>query len=75
MEGGGRVDRSREARAEGTTVITGKGPPVAPLAIVDTSATENILGLGNYIKWQDTVLDTIDDLLRAEKELAAAAAQ
>ncbi len=37
------------------------------------SATENVLGLKNYIKWEDTVLDTIDDLLRVEKELAAAA--
>ncbi len=56
-------------------VITGKEPPVPPYAILDTSATENILGIGNYVKWQDTVLDTIDDLLRVEKELAAAAAQ
>jgi nucleoside-diphosphate-sugar epimerase len=56
-------------------VITGKEPPVPPSAILDTSATENILGLRNYVKWQDTVLDTIDDLLRVEKELAAAAAQ
>ncbi len=54
-------------------VITGKEPPVPPFAILDTSATENVLGLKNYIKWEDTVLDTIDDLLRVEKELAAAA--
>ncbi len=54
-------------------VITGKEPPVQPFARLDTSATENILGLKNYVKWQDTVLDTIDDLLRVEKELAAAA--
>jgi nucleoside-diphosphate-sugar epimerase len=54
-------------------VITGKEPPVPPFAILDTSATENILGLRNYVEWQDTVLDTIDDLLRVEKELAAAA--
>jgi nucleoside-diphosphate-sugar epimerase len=54
-------------------VITGKEPPVPPFAILDTSATEKILGLGNYVRWQDTVLDTIDDLLRVEKELAAAA--
>jgi nucleoside-diphosphate-sugar epimerase len=53
-------------------VITGKEPPVPLFAILDTSATENILGLRNYVKWQDTVLDTIDDLLRVEKELAAA---
>jgi nucleoside-diphosphate-sugar epimerase len=54
-------------------VITGEEPPVPPFAILDTSATENVLGLKNYVKWQDTVLDTIDDLLRVEKELAAAA--
>ena len=54
-------------------VITDNEAPVPPFAIFDTSATENILGLRNYVKWQDTVLDTIDDLLRIEKELAAAA--
>jgi len=53
-------------------VVTGKEPPVPPFAILDTSATENILGLRNYVKWQDTVLDTVDDLLRVEKELTAA---
>jgi nucleoside-diphosphate-sugar epimerase len=52
-------------------VITGQEPAVPPFATVDTSATEAILGLKNYVKWQDTVLDTIDDLLRVEKELAA----
>ena len=53
-------------------VITGKEPPVPPFAILDTSATENTLGLRNYVKWQDTVLDTIDDLLRIEKEFPGA---
>jgi nucleoside-diphosphate-sugar epimerase len=53
-------------------IITGKEPAVPPFAILDTSATENILGLRNYVKWQDTVLDTIDDLLRVEKLLTAA---
>ena len=52
-------------------VITGKEAPVPPFAILDTSATEKILGLRNYVKWQDTVMDTIDDLLRVEKELVA----
>jgi len=50
-------------------VITGNEPAVPPFATIDTSATEAILGLKDYIKWQDTVLDTIDDLLRVEKEL------
>jgi nucleoside-diphosphate-sugar epimerase len=54
-------------------VVTGNEPPVPPSATLDTSATEKILGLENYVKWQDTLLDTIDDLLRAEKELAASA--
>jgi hypothetical protein len=65
MEGGDRVHRSSEA-------ITGKKPAVPPYAIFNTSTTENILGLRNYVKWQDTVLDTIDDQLWVEKELAAA---
>jgi nucleoside-diphosphate-sugar epimerase len=53
-------------------VITGKEPEVPPFATVDSSASQAILGL-NYVKWQDTVLDTIDDLLRVEKELGVAA--
>jgi nucleoside-diphosphate-sugar epimerase len=53
-------------------VITGNEPAVPPFATVDTSATEAILGLKNYVKWQDTVLDAIDDMLRVEKELSAA---
>jgi nucleoside-diphosphate-sugar epimerase len=52
-------------------VITGKEPALPPFGTIDTSVTEAILGLMNYVKWQDTVLDTIDDLLRIEKELAA----
>jgi nucleoside-diphosphate-sugar epimerase len=56
-------------------VITGAEPPAPPFARFDTSATENILGLRNYVKWQDTVLDTIDDLVRVEKELAGGDAQ
>ena len=54
-------------------VITGKEPAVEPYAVLDTSATEKILGIKDYVKWQQTVLDTIDDLLRLEKELAGAA--
>ena len=52
--------------------ITDDAPPVQPFATLDTSATESVLGLKNYIKWQDTILDTVDDLIRVEKELAAA---
>jgi len=54
-------------------VITGKEAPVARGATFDTSASERILGLKNYVKWQDTILDTIDDMLRVEKELAVPA--
>ena len=55
-------------------IITGDEPPVAPGATstFDTSASERILGIKNYVKWQDTILDTVDDLLRIEKELAVA---
>ena len=54
-------------------VITGREPPAPQGARLDTSATETILGLKSYVKWQDTVLDAIDDMLRVEKELAVAA--
>jgi nucleoside-diphosphate-sugar epimerase len=50
-------------------VITGKEPPVGPIATLDTSKTVSVLGMKNYVKWQDTVLDTVDSLLRAEQEL------
>ncbi|KAI9464923.1 NAD-P-binding protein [Lactarius psammicola] len=50
-------------------VITGREPPLGPFSTLDTSKTESVLGVRNYVKWQDTVLDTIDDLLRVEKEL------
>jgi len=53
-------------------VITRNEPPVAPFATLDTSKTESMLGMKDYIKWQDTVLDTVDDLLRVEKELEQA---
>jgi nucleoside-diphosphate-sugar epimerase len=52
-------------------VITGKESAVGPFATLDISATEAQLGLKDYIRWQDTILDTVDDLLRVEKELAA----
>ena len=51
-------------------IITGNEPPVELFATLDTSTTEAVLGLKDYIKWQDTILDTVDDLLRVEKELA-----
>ena len=53
-------------------VITGKEPPVGPFATLDTSKTESVLGMKIHFKWQDTVLDTVDDLLRLEKALKRA---
>jgi len=53
-------------------MITGDVPPVQPFATLDTSTTESVLGLKDYTKWQDTILDTVDDMLRVEKELTAA---
>jgi len=53
-------------------VITGKELPVGPFATLDTSKTESVLGMKIYVKWQDTVLDTVDDLLRVEKGLKRA---
>lgn len=50
-------------------VVTGKEPPFGPFVTLDTSKTESVLGMKNFIKWQDTVLDTVDDQLRVEKEL------
>ena len=48
-------------------VVTGREPPLGPFAKVDASKTESVLGMRNYVKWQDTVLDTVDDQLRVEK--------
>ena len=53
-------------------VIMGTEPPVGPFATLDTSKTESVLGMKNYVKWLDTVLDTVDNLLRVEKELQRA---
>jgi nucleoside-diphosphate-sugar epimerase len=54
-------------------VITGTEPPVGPFATFDTSKTESVLGMKNFVEWQDSILDTVDDLLRVEKELKQAA--
>ena len=67
------IAQARPELKERLPVVTGKEPEVAPFAKLDTSTTETVLGLKSYIKWQDTVLNTVDDLLRIEKELAAAA--
>ena len=48
-------------------VVTGRELPLGPVAKLDTSKTESVLGMKNHIKWQDTVLNTIDDQLRIEK--------
>ena len=53
-------------------VISGKEPPVGPFATLDTSKTVSELGMKNFVKWQDTVLDTVDAQLRLEKDLGVA---
>ena len=53
-------------------VVTGREPPLGTVATLDTSKTESVLGMKNFIKWQDTILDTIDDQVRVEKELSRA---
>ncbi|KAI9443359.1 NAD-P-binding protein [Lactarius indigo] len=53
-------------------LFMGKEPPLGPVATLDTSKTESVLVMKNYVKWQDIVLDTVDDLLRVEKELGRA---
>ncbi|KAH9002740.1 NAD-P-binding protein [Lactarius hatsudake] len=53
-------------------VVTGGEPRLGPVVTLDTSKTECELGMKNYVKWQDTVLNTIDNLLRVEKELRRA---
>jgi len=60
--------KKRPELKERLPVITGKEPRLGPSATLDTSKTESVLGMKNYVKWQDTVLDTVDDLLRVEKE-------
>jgi nucleoside-diphosphate-sugar epimerase len=51
-------------------VVSNTATLVGPVATLDTGKTESVLGMENYVKWQDTVLDTVDDLLRVEKELS-----
>lgn len=65
--------QARPELKERLPVVTGNELPVHPFVTLDTSTTESVLGIKDYIKWQDTILDTVDDLLRIEKELAAAA--
>jgi len=50
--------------------VAGGKPTLGAFARLDTSKTESVLGMKNHVKWQNTVLDTVDDLLRVEKELS-----
>ena len=68
----GLLAEKRPQLKERLPIVTGKEPPVGPVATLDTSKTVSVLGMKNYVKWQDTVLDTVDDLLRVEKELGVA---
>ena len=51
-------------------VVRAEPTDLGPVATFDTSKTESVLGMKNHVKWQDTVLDTVDDLLRVEKEFS-----
>ena len=62
------IAEKRPELLERLPVVTGREPPLGPVAKLDTSKTERVLGMKNYVKWQDTVLDTIDDQLRIEKD-------
>ena len=64
--------KKRPELKERLPVITGTEPPVGPFATLDTRKTESVLGTKSYVRWQDSVLDTLDDLddlLRVGKEL------
>lgn len=41
--------------------------PPGPLSTIDTSSAEKYLGVSNWIGWKETVDETVDALLEAEK--------
>ena len=63
------VEKRPELR-ERLPVVKAGPSDLGPVATLDISKTESVLGMKNYVKWQDTILDTVDDLLRVEKELS-----
>ena len=63
------AEKRPELRERLPVIKTGSSD-LGQVATLDTSKTESVLGMKNYVKWQDTVLDTVDDLLRVEKELS-----
>ena len=67
------AERRPELRERLPVVGAEGGSELGPVARMDTSKTESVLGMRDFVRWQDTVLDTVDDLLRVEKELAAQA--
>ena len=56
------VSKKRPELKERLPVITGKELPGGlyswPYSTLDISKTKSLLGMKNYVKWQDTVLDT-----------------
>lgn len=66
------AEKRPELKERLPVVVAGREAPLGPVATLDTSKTESVLGMKDYVKWQDTVLDTVDDLLRVEKELKLA---
>lgn len=58
----------RSSRTVCLPVITGNEPPPS-LRWTRAKRRVCLLGMRDYVRWQDTVLDTVDDLLRVEREL------
>jgi len=50
-------------------VVTGDEKEVGSPATFDTSSAARLIGLTEYIGWEETVEATIDDLIKREKEL------
>ncbi|KAI0050522.1 NAD-P-binding protein [Auriscalpium vulgare] len=41
-------------------------PPARPSAAIDASSAARLLGITQYISWEETLVQTVDDLLRRE---------
>ena len=62
-----------ELTAQAKPEQKGRLPVVAGKGLRLRRSRHSTRVLKGYVKWQDTILNTIDDMLRVEKELAAAA--
>ncbi|KAI0043313.1 NAD(P)-binding protein [Auriscalpium vulgare] len=59
--------KERPELKERLPVITGNEPPSRSYGIYDNSSAARIIGLKDYIGWQETLSSTIDDILQKEK--------